>query len=145
VEQQQPDGFPAHFRNQASLYRFFSHQPHGPASPPRWRIAADHRDDSLSFCRLQQCHRTRALLIIESLVQTRYLVPASDLAHGLGCQGNERGNFGSRLPQTELLQRQSAKHGAHRLHSAAEHAVQLVTVRLLEAHLQPPISSHVPG
>jgi hypothetical protein len=119
VEQQQPDGFPAHFGNQASLHRLFGHQPHRPASPARRRIAANHGDDAFSFRRLQQRYRAGALLVVKSLVQTRLFVPASNLAHGLGGQGKERGNFGRRLPLIELLQRQSAKHGAHRLHSAA--------------------------
>jgi hypothetical protein len=145
VEQQQPDGFPAHFRNQASFHRFFSHQPHCPASPARRRIAANHGDDAFSFRRLQQSYRAGALLVVKSLIQTRLFVAASNLAHGLRGQGNEGGNVGSGLALIELLQRQSAKHSAHRLHSAAEHAVQLLVVRFAEANLQPPISSHAPG
>jgi hypothetical protein len=145
VEQQQPDGFPAHFRNQASLHRLFGYQPHRPASPPRRRIAADHRDNPLSFRGLQQCRRAGAPLIVKRLVQTRHFVPASDLAHGFGSQRNQSSHFGGRPALIKLLKRQSAKYGAHRLHSAAEHAFQLVTVRLLEAHLQTLISSHAPG
>ena len=145
MEQQQPDGFPAHFRNQTSLDRLFRYQPYRPASPPRRRIAADHGDDAFSFRRLQQRYRAGPLLVVKSLVQTRLFVAASNLAHGLRGQGNERGNFGSRLTLIELPQRQSAKHGAHRLHSTTEHAIQLLVVSLLEANLQPPISSHAPG
>jgi hypothetical protein len=145
VEQQQPDGFSAHFRNQAPFHRLFGYEPHRPASPARRRIAANHRDDSLSFRRLQECRRTGALPVIKSFLQTRHLIAPSDLTHGLGSQGNQRGHFGDRLATIKLPQRQSAKHGAHRLHSAAEHAAQLVTVRLLEAQFQPPISSHAPG
>jgi len=145
VEQQQPDGFPAHFRNQTSFHRLFRYQPYRPASPPRRRIAADHGDDAFSFRRLQQRYRAGTLLVVKGLVQTRLFVPASNFAHGLGGQGNERGNFGSRLTLIELPQRQSAKHGAHRLHSTTEHAIQLLVVSLLEANLQPPISSHAPG
>ena len=145
MEQQQPDGFPAHSRNQASLYRLFGHESHGPTSPARRRNTANHGDDAFSFRRLQQCCRAGALLVIKSLVQPRLFVTAANLAHGLGRQGNEGGNLCSRLALMELLQRQSAKYRAHRLHSAAEHALQLVTVRLLKAYLQPPISSHAPG
>ena len=94
MEQQQPDGFPAHFRNQASFHRLFRHQPHRPASPARWWIAANHGDDAFSFGRLQQRYRAGPLLVVKSLVQTRYFVPASDLAHGLGGQGNQSSNFG---------------------------------------------------
>jgi hypothetical protein len=145
VEQQQPDGFSAHFWNQTAFHCLFGYQSHRPASPTRRRIAADHGDNSLSFRRFQQCYRAGALLVVESLVQTRYFVPTSNLAHGLGTQGHQSGNFGSRLPLIQLLQSQSAKYSAHRLDATAEQAVQLATVRLFEAHLQPPISSHAPG
>jgi hypothetical protein len=145
VEQQQPDGFPAHFRNKASFHRLFSHEPHCPPRPARWWIAADHRDNSLSFRRFQQCRRAGALLVVKSLLQARHFVPASNLAHGFGSQRNESSNFGSRPALIKLLQRQSAQYASHRLHSAAEHAFQLVTVRLLEANLQTLISSHAPG
>ena len=145
MEQQQPDGLPAHFRNQASFHCLFGHQPHRPASPARWWIAANHGDDAFSFGRLQQCHRAGALLVVQSLVQTRDFVPTSDLAHGLGSQRNQSGNFDSRLAVVQLLQRQGAKYCAHRLHSATKHAVQVITVRLFEAHLKPPIRSHAPG
>ena len=145
MEQQQPDGFSAHFRNQASFHRLFGYQPDRPASSARRRIAANHRDDSLSFRRLQECRRTGALLVVKSFLQTRHLVAPSDFTHGLGSQRNERGHFGDRLATIKLLQRQSAKHGAYRLHSPAEYAVQFVTVQLLEAQFQPPISSHAPG
>lgn len=145
MEQQQPDGFPAHFRNQASFHRFFSHQPHRPASPTRRRVAANHGDDAFSFRRFQQRYRAGALLVVKSLLQPRLFVPSSNLTHGLGGQRNEGGDVGSRIALVELPQRQSAKHAAHRLYSAAEHALQLVAVRLLEANLQPPVSSHAPG
>jgi len=145
VEQQQPDGFSAHFRNETSFHRLLGHQPHRPASPARRWITANHRDDSLSFRRLQQGRRPGALLVVKSLIQTGHFVAPSDLTHRFGSQGNQRGNFSGRLALIKLLQRQSAKHGAYRLHSAAEHAVQLVTVRPLETQLQPPISSHAPG
>jgi hypothetical protein len=145
VEQQQPDSFPAHFRNEASFHCLLGHQSDRPASPARRRIAADHRDNSLSLRGLQQCCRTGTLLVVKSLVQTRHFVPASNLAHGFGSQRNERRNFGRRSALIKLLQRQSAKYGAHRLHSATEHAFQVVTVRLLETNLQTLISSHAPG
>lgn len=145
MEEQQPDGFPAHFRNQAPFHCLFGHQPHGPARPARRRIAANHGYDAFSFRRLQQCRRARAILVVKSLFQPRLFVPATNLAHGLGSQGNKTSDFGSCLAVAELLQRQSAKHCAHGLHSAAEHAVQVVAVRLLEAHLQPPVRSHAPG
>jgi len=145
VEEQQPDGFSAYLRNQTSLHRFFGHQTHRPPRPSLGRITANHGDDAFSFRRLQQCRRTRAILIVKSLFQPRLFVPAPDLAHGFGSQRNQTSDFGSRLAVAELPQRQSAKNSAHRLHSAAEHAVQLIAVRLLEAHLQPPISSHAPG
>ena len=145
MEQQQPDGFPPHFRNQSPFHCLFGHQPHRPASPARRRIAANHGDDAFSFGRLQQRHRAGALLVVKSLVQTRLFVPASNLAHGLGRQRNEGCNIGSRLALIELLQRQSAKHGAHRLHSATQHAIQVVAVPFFQAHLQPPISPHAPG
>lgn len=145
MEKQQPDGFSAHLRNQTSLHRFFGHQTHRPARPSGGRIAANHGDDAFSLRRLQQCRRARAILVVKGLLQPRPFVPTPDLAHGLGGQRNHTRDFGSRLAVTELLQRQSTKHSAHRLHSAAEHVVQLTAVRLLEAHLQPPISSHAPG
>ena len=145
MEQQQPDGFSAHFRNQASFHRLFGHQPDRPAGSARRRIAANHRYDSLSFRRLQQGRRTGALLVVKSFLQTRHLVAPSDLTHGFGSQRNERGYFCNRLATIKLLQRQSAKHGAHRLHSVAEYAVQFFTVGLLEAQFQPPTSSHAPG
>jgi hypothetical protein len=145
VEQQQPDGFSAHFRNQASFHCLFGHQPHRPARTARWRIAANHGDDAFSFGRLQQHHRAGALLVVQSLIQTRYFVPASDLAHGLRSQGNQSSNFDSRLAVIQLLQRQGAEYRAHRLHPATKHAVQMIAIRLFQAHFQPPISSHAPG
>jgi hypothetical protein len=145
VEQQQPDGFPAHFRNQSSFYCLFGHQPHRPASPARGRIAANHGDDAFSFGRLQQRYRAGALLVVKSFVQTRCFIPASNLADRLGSQGNQSGNFGSRLAVIQLLQRQRAEYSAHRLHSATQHAVQVMAVCFFKAHLQPPIRSHASG
>lgn len=145
MEQQQPDCFPTHLRNQTSFHRLFGHQAHRPASPPRRWIAANHGDDPFSFRRLQQRYRAGALLIVKSLIQTGLFVAAANLAHGLGSQRHEGGNFGGRLALIKLLQRQSAKHGAHGLDATAKHAVQLVTIRLLQTHLQVPISPHAPG
>lgn len=95
MEQQQPDGFPAHFRDQSSFHRLFGHQTHCPARPAPRRLAANHGDDAFSFCGLQQRYRARALLVIKSLVQSRLLVTAANLTHGFGCQGNEGCHLGS--------------------------------------------------
>ena len=145
MEQQKPDGFSAHLRNQSPFYRLFSDQPHRPASTAGGRIAADHCDDALPLCWLQQSHRAGPLFVVKSLLQTRRFVPSSNLAHSLGSQWNQGSDFGGRPALIQLLQRQRPKHGTNRLHSAAEHPIQLIAIRLLQAHFQPPISPHAPG
>jgi len=109
VEEQNPDSFPSHARNQFALDRFLGHQSHGPTGPAFGRVAAYHCDNALLLAVLEHRRASGALLFIERGFQPTFQIPMADLANGLRSERDHAGNPWGAGTLGQLQQRQSTQ------------------------------------
>src|ERR1700730_1401500 len=120
VNEQYPDGFPSHARNQSSFHGFLGYQPHGPAGAALGRVTANHGDNALPLAILQHRGCSRALLLVEGTIETSLRVAMSDLPNRLRSQRNNAGNARSTGAPCQLKQRERPQNDSHLLHAASE-------------------------
>ena len=144
AEQKNPDGFPPHLWHQLAFHRFFGNQPDGPPRPAFRRVAADHGDDALARFGVQQTLCPRTLFVIQGAFQPGILLAPCDFPHRLGCQMDIGGHLGTAFAFMKLAQSQTPQYDAHRLDSAAQHTIQLITVALFQLHMEASVDPHAP-
>jgi len=83
VEEQNPDGFPAHAWDQSALHCLLGQQSHGPAGAALWRVAAHHGDAPLLLAVFQNRRSAGPRLVEERGFQATGLVTMADLPNGL--------------------------------------------------------------
>jgi hypothetical protein len=120
VEEQNADGLSAYSWNQSPLDGFFHHQSHRPAGAALWRIAANHRDNTLLLAIIQHFGRSWPLLLVEGAFKAALLVTVANFANRLCSQGDNRGNPWCTDTLGQLRKRHGAENDPHLLHAAAQ-------------------------
>ena len=143
--QQHPNGLSAHSRNQFALDNFFGQQPHRPTRPSIRRRRADHGDNLLALALVQSRSFARTRGIEQRPIQPLFLIPGPDLPHCLSRESQVGAYRGRGLSLIHLTQSQGAQYSAHRLQSAAQQLIQLLSLTLGKLNLKPFPSAHVPA
>jgi hypothetical protein len=145
ASQQHSNGLSAHSRNQLAFDNFFGQQPHRPTHPSIRRGRADHGDNLLALALIQSRSFARTRGIEQRPIQSLLLIPGADLPHCLGRESQVSAYRGRGLSLIYLTQSQGAQYGAHRLQSAAQQLMQLLSLPLCKLNLKPFPSTHVPS
>ena len=128
MEEQNPDSFSSHSRNQAPLHGFLGDKSHGPPGTALRRVAADHSDNTLFPAVLQHSGRTRPLLLIKRAFEAPFLIAVGDPPDGLRCQGYNAGNTRRADSFGHLQQRHRPQDDAHLLNTANQQLLQVLLV-----------------
>src|ERR1700674_1014416 len=79
VQQENPNGFPAHLGDQFSFDGLLGHQTHRPSGAPSGWSTANHGNDPLFLAPVQQLGRSRSLLVVQGSIQISVPVTAPDV------------------------------------------------------------------
>jgi hypothetical protein len=103
AQQQNPDGFATHARNQLSLHGLFSHQPHRPPGVAFRRSGADHSNDPLFLAIFQQRGRSRAFLLIDSSLEAALYITMPTFRIAWGVSGTNSAIRGALIPLASCI------------------------------------------
>ena len=126
--QQDPDGFSPYPWYQLAFDHLFGQQAHRPARPSRRRLATSHRNDALSLFPIQRRSCPRPGGVIQCALQPALLIALADLPHRFGRKSQTGRRRWRGLSCIHLSQSQSSQHGPHRLKTAAQQLVQLLSI-----------------
>jgi hypothetical protein len=128
VEEQNPDGFPSHARDQSALHRFLGHESHGPPGAALGRVTAHHGDDPLLLAVFQNRRSAGPLLVVERGFEATRLVTMADLPDRLWRQWDHARNPRCASAPGQLQKRQGSQDDTDLLNAAAQQPRQFVLV-----------------
>ncbi len=136
MQEQNPDRFPPHSRNQLPLDRLLGDQSHGPTCLPLGRFGAHHGDNALLLIGVQDLCRARALLLIQGAVEASLLVAMPQSTNCLRSQLHQFGDLGRTGMLSQLQERQRPKDHPDLLHSSLYQFPQFLLVLFCDLNPQ---------
>jgi hypothetical protein len=119
AQQENPNGFPSHARNQFAFDGFLRYQAYRPTCTAFRRATAYHCNQTLFLTIVKYLGCSGSLSLIQRPIQTALPITAADIADGLCCQRNYASNAGRDGAFGQLQKGESAQHDTNLLDSAA--------------------------
>src|SRR5215470_18264873 len=120
VQEQNPDRFPSHARDQAPLDGLLCYQTDRPAGAALRGIATHHRDNPLFLAVIEHRSSARPRSLEQRGFQTSALVTMANGANGLRSEWDDSGNPRRAGAFRQFQQRQGTQDDPHLLHTATQ-------------------------